>query len=249
MARVALAVLAAGYGLSYFSGARAPEIAAGIFLLFGAIIGMFGAPWQDDSGTAGTSFHGEARRAGLTFFIGIFLVGCGIQGIRTAWTRSVHDIFRGAEFVDVTSIEGLERLKWGNPTEIYNVDFTSDDLTKVVNRLKSENRPFFVFPEYTILYGLLGVPSPQPLLWFHGGLTFPYEYDEPLDQWIVDSLVRADVELIVLQETCFFGAKLCSITDFPLLKEFIRQNFALDEQCGGFKILRKRTLSLRERAG
>ena len=192
-----------------------------------------------ETGASGSRFHGEARRALLGFFIGIFLVGCGIQGIRAAWTRSVHDIFHDAEFVDVTSISGLERLKWGEPTEVYNVDFTCNDLAKVVERLRSDGRPFFVFPEYTILYGLVGVPAPQPLVWFHEGLTFPYEYDEGLDRWIVDSLVSADVQLIVLQETCFFGAKLCAITDFPRLKDFIRKNFVQDEKLGGFKVLRK----------
>ena len=237
-------ILGLGCFVSFTLHAHLAEFTMAIFLLFGFIVGMFAPPWQVEPGTgtapAASEFHGGVRRGLLVVLVGTLLVGCGIQGIRSAWLRSVHDLFANAEFRDVTPIEGLERLKWGKPTLILDVDYTYEDLTKVVDRLKSEGKPFFVFPEFILLYGVVGTPSPQPLLWFHKGLTYPSEYDESLDRWMVDSLIAANVELVVLQETCFFGANMYTMTDFPLLKDFINRQFVFDERFGAFKVWRKK---------
>ncbi len=223
-----------------------PQVAGCVLVLLGIILGMLGRPAAArvvagaEAVIAGIAW--KKRREQLALFTAVVVVGCGFQGMRASWIRSVHDIFRGAAFAEYLPVPGLERLKWGTPTVVQGAEFRGDDMTRLVALLKQESKPFFVFPEFTILYGVVGAPSPQPLLWFHKGLTYPQEYDEQLDRWIVDSLVRENVQLIVLQESWHFKSELCALAHFPLLEAYIRERFAFDEQLGAFAVLRQKAL-------
>ena len=190
-----------------------PEVAACVLIAAGLILGMLDRPGLPilAAGAVGVLPKPDwrKRRGQLAIFTAVITIGCGFQGIRAAWIRSVHDIFRGATFTEHSPSAGLEHLKWGNPTVVNGAEFTFDDMSHVIARLKQEGKPFFVFPEFTILYGLVGATSPQPLLWFHKGLTYPSVYDERLDRWIVDSLIRHDVQFFVLQESWHFKDGLC----------------------------------------
>lgn len=221
-----------------------PQVAGCILVLLGMILGMFGRPHAAttvaDVQYAISAIRRKKRREQMALFVTVVVVGCGFQGMRASWNRSVHDIFRGAVFTDYLPVPGLEHLKWGKPTIVQDVEFRDDDMTRLVSLLEQESRPFFVFPEFTLLYGLVGAPSPQPLLWFHKGLTYPQEYDEDLDRWIVDSLVRENVQLVVLQESWHFKSELCALTHFPLLDAYIREQFVPDQQLGSFTVLRQK---------
>jgi len=114
-------------------------------------------------------------------------------------------------------------------------------LLDVIAYLRSHPEQFFVFPDFTFLYGVLEVPSPQPLLWFHRGLTYSEEYSEALDREIVASLEARGVKTVVV-ETDSFGGTLKRFSDFPQLRQFIARNFEYDRQIGNFAIYRERAL-------
>ena len=42
----------------------------------------------------------------------------------------------------------------------------AEDLEALVRFLTREGKPFFIYPDFTFLYGAVGVTPPQPLLWF-----------------------------------------------------------------------------------
>src|SRR5262249_42049321 len=92
---------------------------------------------------------------------------------RAAWNRSVQEFTAEATFRDTVHVRGLERLYWGEPTLIDDVTILRKaDFERLVSYLSVNGNTFFVMGDSTILYGLLGTPSPQPLLYFVQGHSF-----------------------------------------------------------------------------
>ena len=56
---------------------------------------------------------------------------------------------------------------------MWGAEIKEDDIVNLFEYLKAKNRNFFIFPDFTIFYALLDLTSPQPILWFHKGLTLP----------------------------------------------------------------------------
>lgn len=164
-----------------------------------------------------------------------------ICGIRVALRQSAHVLCSGSGFPAYMKIDKLKNLRWGQPTrsEYYNLEVKEEDFVNLYEYLKAEKKNIFIFPDFTIFYALLNVPSPQPILWFHRGQTYPEAYDQNLDNWIVDDLIKNRVELVVLEEKYLFSQYL-SLDDFPRLKTFIQKNFVKTHQIGIFNIFKKR---------
>ena len=99
---------------------------------------------------------------------------------------------------------------------------------------------FFIFPDFTIFYGLLNVPSPQPVLCFAEGQTYCPAYNADLDRWIVDDLKKNMVEIVVLEERSRWFGTHNRLDDFPQLSSYITENFSKAEQIGIFNIYEKR---------
>ena len=163
-----------------------------------------------------------------------------IGGI-SAWYRNAQDFASPAKFKALTWPPNAASLLWCDqtPAGLTNdgrrVVVFKEDVERLTKYLSITNAKFFVFPDFTALYGFVGSPSPQPILWFHKGLTYPQEYDERLDSWIVDSLKKSDIDTIVIEEVSWFttGSRL---NDFPLLKKFIYANFAKNGNVGIYAI-------------
>lgn len=116
---------------------------------------------------------------------------------------------------------------------------TPSDMEELATNLRDRGRNFFVFPDYFIFYGIIGRPSPQPLLWFNKGLTYNETYDAKLDNWIVDSLVRNKVGIVVLEKNLPPEGTLDTLNDFPKLKSFIFDNFSKTRDIGYFEVYEK----------
>lgn len=153
-------------------------------------------------------------------------------GLKTALTRKVQE-FGSAEF-SAFSVAQLRGLKWAHPTRIKRYGVTKEDMENLFLYLKAKNENFFIFPDFTIFYALAGRPSPQPLLWFHKGLTYLPAYDPFLDGWIVEGLKKNKVKAVILEEASLLDDR---INDFPLLKAYIDDNFRLWDKIGIFNIL------------
>lgn len=155
-------------------------------------------------------------------------------GIRASFAREVQQ-FRGAKFPKYLSIDKLRALKWGEPTIVGGVDVKEEDIANLVNYLKAEKKNFFIFPNFTFLYAVLGVPSPQPVLWFHKGLTYHVLYDPGLDRWIVNDLIKNKVEIVVIEEKPAYG----TLNDLRQMKAYIDNNFVKTQKFGIFNIYQK----------
>jgi len=165
----------------------------------------------------------------FTLMVTAFWLGANI-----AISRQVHGIFRESTFPYNLTIDKLSALKWGEPTRIQK-RIPPEDINQLVNYLAEQDENFFIFPDFTIFYGILGVPSPQPLVWFHPGLTYSKIYDPELDAWIVSDLKENQVRIIVIEEYSWFLTEE-RLDDFPQLKSFITDHFIIDQQIGNFII-------------
>lgn len=218
-AAAAMLAVAAGWGVGLF-----PNPGRGVALPGAALLKKIGGP------------------ARPVFGIGLAaVVVCQVEyrGLRDSWDRTVHDIFAGSHFGEYSRVPGLERLRWGIPTCVHGIETTDEQMVQLVDYLRREGKPFFVFPDMTMLYALVGEISPQPLLWFHHGLTYPNQYEAALDRRIVESLERNGVEIVVLQNAAWFGDAAEQLTRFPILEAYVRDSFTRVSDDGPFEVRRK----------
>ncbi len=202
------------------------------------------------AGAQGGPLSGVIHRSIRIFLIAgstVFTAALAAAGVRFAMQRTEHPNFRmlPAAFGERFPDEKLKCLRWGEPThvtqilrkpdEVKTLDLTQHEFKTLLDRLRSSDKNFFVFPDFSILYGLTGKPSPQPLLWFHNGTIYMDPYDPALDRWVVDSLVRNEVKIIILEEESYHGTAE-RLADFPLLRDFIEKNFKFKEKIGLFNI-------------
>lgn len=157
-------------------------------------------------------------------------------GIKISLSRKVTE-FTNSKFPKNFAVDKLKALKWGRPTRAGETDVKEEDIVNLFEYLKAENSNFFVFPNFTLFYGLLNVPSPQPLLWFHKGLTYHVLYNPSLDKWVVDDLKKNMVKIIILEDKPAYNYYL--LNDFPQMKSYINDNFVKTKQLGIFNIYEK----------
>lgn len=155
-------------------------------------------------------------------------------GVEVSFSRQVHSIFKEATFPNHLASGKLSAIQWGvlNHT---GPQITADEINQLVEYLETRQENFFIFPDFTILYGIIGVPSPQPLLWFHRGLTYPHPNDPALDAWVVSSLDQHHVQIIVIETESWFDTDK-RLSDFPQLQAYIKDHFNLDQRIGEFLI-------------
>ncbi len=177
----------------------------------------------------------------LAVLIGLSSIYVIVYGVETALTRKVQDVFSGSKFPKRSFIKKLEVLKWGQPTEVLGYDVQESDIAAVYEYLEAQNKPFFIFPDFTIFYGLLNFPSPQPVLWFDKGFSYSKRYDAKLDEWVVDDLKKKQVAIVVLEEKSFLTTDK-RLGDFPQLKAYIFDNFIKVRSIGIFSVYEKKIL-------
>lgn len=198
-------------------------------------------PWQAKS---------RLIAGGVVLFVHLLVSGTAVSVyrlvhepfLRPGKAPPVFAVWTHSRFEKPLAAPGLAGIRWGEPTGVARTTIAAEEVDLVVARLRQEGkgRPFFVFPDCTFLYAAVGTPSPQPLLWFHKGLTYPAVYSEPLDRKIVHSLEEHGVSHIVLERESFFGTQ-ARLDDFPHLKRFIAEEFTLSESIGIFQIHRRKT--------
>ena len=231
-------------------------VAAAAWLLGRCLRGVIGVQFRGSSGTFDLALPRGAIWALLVAFTSVGLYSVS-EGLSLAWTRSVQE-FMGASFTERVSLPRARRLLWGEPTRITpqfcaglgemckisgeNAELERPfetlhkrDFEGIAAELERRHKNFFVFPDTTILYGLLGRPSPQPLLYFHPGQSYALADQAELDHRIVSSLRENAVELVVLERASFMGThKLLSA--FPELKRWLDHDFRLVAELGNYRL-------------
>ena len=200
---------------------------------FGGLIlalSLMTVPWAFD--------HKRLRRLGT--IIGVFLLVWALaRGLRVSGVRAVHrPVLKNGTYEESLDVDGWRALRWGNPTLYEKQSLELAQLEGVIEHLEARGGNFFVFPEHTFLYALLGRVSPQPLLWFHAGVTYPKAYDEDLDRRVVADLERHDVRTVVFEERAFLPAEE-HLQSFPLLRRFLADEFHETARHGWFVLLER----------
>jgi len=165
------------------------------------------------------------------------------DGVKVSLDRTVHDIFTQSKFPEYCRIEKLKNLKWGQPTKYphrpQNTEIKEEDLIGLYEfldkKVKKKGKRFFIFPDFTVFYGLLDIPSPQPVAWFHRDLTYARNSNSSVDKWIVDSLEKNMVEFVVLEKVSWFGNLEENLNDFPQLRNY-SENYRRIRKIGIFYI-------------
>jgi hypothetical protein len=160
------------------------------------------------------------------------------KGIEVSMNRKVHDIFRGSMFPRPVAVERLKPLRWAEPTRMGGFEIRDESVVRLYRYLREKKQNFFIFPDFTLLYGLLDVPSPQPVLWFHRGVTYSRGANADLDRWIIADLERNNVTLFVLEQVSWFNTGE-RWSDFPEMKAYVRSNFTRIDQIGTFSVYEK----------
>lgn len=207
----------------------------GLILPLGLWVGL--EAWATASGASSGRSPGSTRwKLGLATFV---LVGVVVfRGVQVGWERRVHPVYRDSTFSAAFDEPGWGRLSWGEPTPYWTRDVRIGDLESVLAHLRGRDGQAFVFPDHTFLYALLDQAPPQPLLWFHHGITFPKDYDESLDLAIVEALRTADVRSAVVEEVSFIGTHL-TLPELPHLERFLREEFRVAARYGIFEVLER----------
>jgi hypothetical protein len=130
-------------------------------------------------------------------------------------------------------------IYWGDPTDSSShTVLRKEDFESTFNYLKACDKPFFVFKDATIFYGLTGRPSPQPLLYFQENHSFR-DSDVPwLDARIVDSLERNHIQVLVI-ETSSWLKDTVLYEKFPRLEKWMKSGFQKQATFGIYEVWKR----------
>jgi hypothetical protein len=227
--------------------------------------------WSD--GTNAWSASPPTRAVRLAFWIpfGVLAGYSVVEGLIVDVWRTVQEFAPDVRFAGALDVKGASDVVWGEPThttprfceslgEMCKISTTNadierpleilhkEDFERLARTLKGMGENFFVFPDATMLYGLAGRPSPQPILYFHPGQSFLVEDEPALDAEIVDSLVKHDVRVVVLERAAFMGTQKL-LPSFPRLEAWINENFVPADDFGNYRLLRARSNLAQATAG
>lgn len=154
------------------------------------------------------------------------------------WWRTVQQFDRHTKFDRKLQIANAS-IYWGDPTDSSShTVLRKEDLESTFNYLKACDKPFFVFKDATIFYGLTGRPSPQPLLYFQENHSFR-DSDVPwLDARIVDSLERNHIQVLVI-ETSSWLRDTALYEKFPRLEQWMKSGFQKQATFGIYEVWKR----------
>lgn len=189
----------------------------------------------------------RAARTAVVLAVGGAGLLLALRGVEAAWSREGHEGVAEARAYGEVEVPGLEPMRWAEGTLVTGPPsdpaegpglVRRSELRTLVRTLRERPGNLFVFPDWTVLYGLLGKPSPQPLLWFHPGLTYPAEpgpVRDSLDRAIVDALAAHRVTTVVIERASWMGTG-DRLADFPALAAYLERCFAPERRIGLFEV-------------
>lgn len=215
------------------------ELAYGLTGLVVALgLGVAGEPFRKNDDRR-LEVPGRLVRRGLA---GLVVAVVAWRGANVALDRSVHEGVVGASCYAPVRAPALRPLRWAEPTTLRGATVERLTLERLLRHLEDRPGDFFTFPDWTILYGLVGQASPQPLLWFHPGLTYPRRPGperSSLDRRIVAALEARRVQTVVLERASWLGTA-ARLADFPRLRDHVERCFPVERVVGPFEIRGRR---------
>jgi len=163
----------------------------------------------------------------------------GFEG-RDAWNRTVQEFGPNTTFHDTVRVRGLERVRWGEPTPLgYGTRATvlrKADFEELASYLAAKRTNFFVMGDSSILYGILGVRSPQPLLYFLPSHSFLEKEIPRLDETVSASLERGGIGVVVREKVTYLPEVHDAYPRFPRTWAWFTSNFDHVSDFGNYEI-------------
>jgi hypothetical protein len=187
----------------------------------------------------------RAVRIFVCSMAGVWGIAAMLYEGSAAWTRKVQEFEAGTDFRKEVQVRGMEGVWWGEPTRTDQGSgslWQETDFEKLVSWLSNKRCHFFVMGDSTILYGLLRVPSPQPLLYFLPNHAFRAEEIPELDGAILASLERNGVTVVVREKKNWQGTN--EVYDmFPRTWAWFTSRFDRTAEFGNWEVweLRQRS--------
>ena len=156
---------------------------------------------------------------------------------KAAWARSIQEFTKGTRFSDAIQVRGMEWVRWGEPTLI---DFKSilprADFENLASYLSAKKDTFFVMGDTTMLYALLGTPSPQPMLYFLPGHSYLPREIPQLDEMVSESLKRNNVRVVVREKVTFLPDVHDAYPQFPRTWAWFTSHFEHAKDFGNYEV-------------
>ena len=161
----------------------------------------------------------------------------GWYGASKSLARSVMQFPSFSTFNNYSSSPGLSGLKWGDPTLLSNSsNLTLREWDSLVNTVLRQHRPFFVWGDATVLYGLAHQPSASPLLYLGRNHSYRLKDCAVLDPMLLSYLQRYKVTMIIHQTHNYIEKDVHQLQDFPQSYAWVKRNFQLAEKSPTFEI-------------
>jgi len=130
---------------------------------------------------------------------------------------------------------GLAFMRWRDPAF---GGYSAGDLGALVAFLRDNPGNFLVVGDASILYGLVGRPSVNPVLWFHPRLTIPGRTTpgfQDYERRLLENLRRYQVRYVVVEmDGTFMGTRPAY---FPALVDYIQARIEGRRSFGSFDVI------------
>ncbi len=156
-------------------------------------------------------------------------------GIYTDFSRLVQQFPDRAAFRERLHVNRASRLIWGEPTRLGKELLKREDFENLTHWLQYKNQNFFVFPDATILYGLTGHISPQPLLYFLENHSYRAQETGELDREMLASLQKNQVKVFIQEKDSVLHTH-DTLPNFPLTYHWIQNTFHVAREFGPFQV-------------
>jgi hypothetical protein len=172
----------------------------------------------------------------LLGIVGLWGVAFMAYQAMTVWKRSVHSFPGNARFAETVQADGLDRLRWGDPTVLETSPLKRPDFEAAIGYLRQRDVPFFVMGDSTLFYALAGKPSPQPLLYFLPSHSFLRRQIPALDTEVHAALLRNRVRIVVKEKETFLKDVRDAYPEFPKTWAWFQDNFTHRQDFGNYEI-------------
>jgi len=168
------------------------------------------------------------------------------NGAWASWTRIVQEFVPHTVFTTPLQVPALSKVKWGEPTLITTpmlrdrTRLAEEDFEALNRWLTAANVNFFVFKDAILLYGVHHRVSPQPWLYLSSGHSFRTDEVGHVDEKIVQSLQRNQVEAIVLEKESFLHDEQDLLMRLPKFRSWMENEFEPVQEFGIYRIFKRR---------
>jgi 4-amino-4-deoxy-L-arabinose transferase-like glycosyltransferase len=198
--------------------------------------------------TAATFPFMPGVRVCLVLLLSVWTALMVFDEARWSLRRTVQQFSKLTTFREIVAVHGLEQVHWGEPTMINETTVLQrTDFERVLAFLAAKKRAFFVMGDSTLFYGLLGVISPQPLLYFQQAHSFRPRDIPRLDLAVHAALEKNNISVVVREKKTFLKEVAEAYREFPITWAWFTNQFTQVAEFGNYEVWERRAERSAER--